>query len=103
MYDQPIIVADPTHLAIQLMVVRMRAGRRVESTSELEVRRQRLIEGLEAWCAAHQILVEWSSSPGRRTSGREYRIAYAGDNMDAADPKALYNALDAEMLRLMLG
>jgi hypothetical protein len=102
MYDQPIIVADPTHLSIHMMVVRMRAGRHVESTKELETRREALVEGLQAWCAANLVTLEWSSSSGRRTSGREYRIAYAGDNMEADNPKALYDALDAEMVRLML-
>lgn len=102
MYDQPIIVADPAHLAIHMMVVRMRAGCHVESTKDLDILRQQLVEGLDAWCSANQVTLEWSSSPGRRTYGREYRIAYAGDNLEAENPKSLYDALDAEMVRLML-
>lgn len=102
MYDQPILIADPSHLSVHMMVVRMRAGRRIESTKELEARRQALIGGLNHWCISQRITLEWSSSPGRRTSGRQYRIAYNGDNLLAENPKALYDALDAEMLRLML-
>lgn len=102
MYDQPIIIADPAHLAIHMMVVRMRAGYPVESTAELEVRREHLVESLNRWCNEHRITLEWSASPGRRTGKREYRIAYHGDNLDAAEPNVLYNELDAAMLRAML-
>lgn len=102
MYDKPIIVADPIHLSVHMMVLRMRAGRRVESTTELETRRENLLLGLQAWCAKNKVAMEWSNSPGRRSRGREYRIAYAGDNLHAENPKDLYDALDAEMVRLML-
>lgn len=101
-YDQPIIVASPSHLAVRMLVARMRAGRSIDSTQEMEAARDRLMAGLVAWCKAHQVTLEWSETPGRRARHREYRIAYHGDNLDAADPDALYNALDAELCRLML-
>lgn len=100
-YDQPIIVASPSHIAVRLLVERMRAGRPIESTPELEVARARLIAGLTAWCKKHRVTLEWTETPGRRSKNREYRIAYHGDNLDATNPNALYDALDAELLRLM--
>ena len=102
MNDQPIIVASPTHLAMCLLVARMRAGRHIESTPELETARERLIAGLAAWCAQNHVTLEWTETPGRRTKNREYRVAYHGDYFDTPNPDALYDAFDAEMLRLML-
>jgi hypothetical protein len=99
--DQPIIVASPSHLAMHLLVVRMRARRHIESTAELDVARERLMAGLAAWCQAHHVTLEWTETPGRRTKNREYRVAYHGDNFEAPDPN-VYDAFDAEMRRLML-
>lgn len=102
MYDQPIIVASPQHLAIRLMVVRMRANQRIESSLHLERAKATLIAGMDRWCAEHRVTLEWSDTPGRRSKNKEYRIAYQGDNSEAADPSQLFDALDAEMLRLIL-
>lgn len=102
MKDQPIIVASPTHLAMRLLVVRMRAGRHINSTAELDVARARLLSGLAAWCKARQVTLELTETPGRRTKHREYRIAYHGDNFEKPDQDAIYDELDAELTRLML-
>lgn len=102
MKDQPIIVASPSHLAMHLLVVRMRAGRHIETTPELDVARDRLFAGLAAWCETNGVTLSWTETPGRRTKNREYRIAYHGDNFEAPNPDALYDAFDAEMLRLIL-
>lgn len=101
MVDQPVIVASPSHLAVRMLVVRMQAGRNIESTAELEAARRRMASKLSAWCRKHHITLEWTETPGRRSHKREYRIAYHGDNFEAEDPNALYDALDAELLRLL--
>jgi hypothetical protein len=102
MVDQPIIVASLSHLAVRMLVVRMQAGRRIESTRAMEAARNRVVRGITAWCDRHYVTLEWSETPGRRSPKREYRIAYHGDNFEAEDPNALYDALDAELMRLML-
>lgn len=101
MVDQPIIVASLSHLAVRMLVVRMQAGRRIDSTREMHAARKRLVQCLTAWCDKHHITLEWSETPGRRSAKREYRIAYHGDNFEADNPDALYDDLDAELLRLM--
>jgi len=101
MADQPIIVASQSHIAVRMLVVRMRDGRRIESTADMTAALRHLKSKLEAWCQAHHIMLEWSESPGRRSPKREYRIAYHGDNFEADNPNELYDALDAELLRLM--
>jgi len=101
MVDQPIIVASQSHLAVRMLVVRMQAGCRIESTRAMDAARSRLVRAINTWCEEHHVTLEWSETPGRRSPKREYRIAYHGDNFEAADPNALYDALDAELLRLM--
>lgn len=101
MADQSIIVASPSHLAVRMLVIRMQAGRSIDSTREMEAARKRVVRGFTSWCAKHQVTVEWTETPGRRSPKREYRIAYHGDNFEKENPDALYDALDAELLRLM--
>jgi hypothetical protein len=87
---------------MRMLLERMRAGKSIENTKELAAKRKALLKGLAKWCLAHDVILELSDTPGRRSRNREYRIAYGGDNHDAENPDLLYDALDAEMLRLML-
>lgn len=101
--DKAIVVADPVHLAIELLLVRMKNGLPPpQGDAELDACKAALLSGLEHWAADRSLTIQWSDKPGRKEKGRHYRIAYLGDAIHAANSHELYDALDAEMLRLML-
>jgi len=54
---------------------------------------------LNEWAAAHAIDIAWTDTPGRRTHKRNCRVILEPDQPNR---DALYDALDAEIRRLIL-
>jgi hypothetical protein len=57
---------------------------------------------LNKWAAAHAVDIVWTDTPGRRTYKRNYRVVLEADRRQHPNPSAVYDALDAEIRRLIL-
>ena len=99
--EKTLICADPGHIQALMLVARSKAGSPIVDRNIAASQRKVITAGIKKWCKANNVDMKWTGTPGAKTKGREYRVAYRGLETEEA-LGTLLDQLDAELRRLML-